>query len=258
MHALPLDLSRHIIFRFLTIYELAYVARVCKLWNSIQQSGPLHEYKTSLLLRDPACEKQLIGSYKARCIEKLFQDQPSLNMRKVSSRIYIGMNSLTLPYLGRLYVMTLDPLFISSQERNHGLVKENKNIYFYCFVPKSMTMRRILRPFQMSLSIYKKEEAPKDTIQTQLEAIGAFPIAEESVKGWNNATLTYYLLPFTTPYLFLVKGLDLIAIYSIPTSQKPLSYQKSQTEDIYDFEKETWKISLENRAVRIKVTLKNS
>ena len=258
INTLPQDLLTHLILRRLTIFELGFVARVCKLWCRVQSEVPLHSYKTSILLHYPEIEGCMCDSLlKQACIKRLLFSHLQ-GLRLLSGRFYLGQNSIVLPYCGRLYLMTLDPLFIPSQSHMHGLVRTNNDIQFYCASPKTITRRRIFKQFQLVLGLYKMEAAPPTNIHDQLKSIGAFPIATEAIHSWNNVSLTYYLLVLTTPFLFLTKGQDLIAIYSTSKSEMPISYNQSGKADVYEYENEIWRLETIDRSIRIMITLKTS
>lgn len=259
INTLPRDLLTSLIFNRLTIYELGYIARVCKLWRRLQNESHLYDYKTSILLNHPEVEGDLIEtSFKTHCIQRLFAGLPTFeNLNLLSNRLYVGQNSLLLPYMGRHYIMTIDPLFITSQSRMHGIVRSGKEIHFYTATPKIVTRRRIFRPFHLCLGINKEDVPPSMPIHEQLKAVGAFPIAEEAKRSWNNISLTYYLLALSTPYILLTKGLDLIAIFSTAAIETPISYEKQGKIDLYKFEREVWRIESVDRSIVIKITQKN-
>lgn len=258
INALPRDLLTSLIFNRLTLYELGYVARVCKLWHRLQNEAPLNDYKTSVLLTHPEVEGELIEtSFKTRCIQRLFAGLPILeNLNLISNRLYVGQNSLLLPYMGRHYVMTIDPLFITSQSRMHGIVRCGKEIHFYCTAPKIVTRRRIFGFFRLIPGIYKEEIPPNKSIHEQLKAVGAFPIAVEAKRSWNNISLTYYLLALSTPFILLTKGLDLIAIFSTASIQTPSGYEKQGKFDLYQFKREVLRIESIECSMAIKITQK--
>lgn len=257
---IPRDLFLDILHKHFTIYELAFIARVCKLWNQLQDNPKLYNYKKTLLLAQPGMESSLPqGKFRTDCIKRLFEGLPTFEgLKLLSNRLYLGLNSIVLPYNGKLYLMTQDSLFVTSQTQMHGIVKVNNEINFFCASPKNITRRRVFRPYQLVLGEQKEEIKPEKTIQEQLQSINAFPIAVEGIKGWNKPSLTYYLLAFITPYIFVVRGLNLIAIYSVPTTNTPLRYERIAKTDVYHFEKEIWQIEQENRSTRIKVTQKTT
>lgn len=257
MISLPLEIYLNCIFCYFTQQELALVARVSKFWNRLQsQNTPLYAYKTTVLIDRPDLEKRLSGAFKADCLKRLLKGLPRLSMRPLSERLFIGLNSVALPYQGKLFLMVIDPLFIPSQDRMHGLIKGPRDLYFFCQSGNMPSRRRLFRPFQLVLGEAIKDAAPKISIHTQLLSIGAFPIASEPLKSWDHVSHAYYLLPYVTPYLFLTRGEILFAIYSIPTPNSPFAYQSRYKEDLYEFDREIWSITLENRTARIKITQK--